>query len=357
MLTTTQSYATYQGNGSTTQFPFNFIVQAASQLVVSITNNNVNPPVTTVLGTSQYSATGIGGGNEFAGGSGPGGVVTYPVSGYPLSAGWSITIQRIVAYAQPVSLSNQGAFYPAVVEAALDYLTMQTQQLSDMAAELEMLTGPGGPQGPAGPAGPQGPQGPTGATGATGATGPQGASGATGAAGAQGPIGPTGPAGAQGVAGPAGPQGVEGPQGATGATGGVNWQGTYSGTVTYYQGQGVSYSGNLYVALQTTEGNLPTNATYWEEFSGITGPTGTQDPKVRPARRDQQDRPGPRELRARQARKVRKDRQGQPAQPEQPDRRAPRDRPVLRDRKVRRDRLGLRTPRTQILRPRAGRSM
>ena len=73
MLTTTQSYSTYQGNGSTTQFPFNFIVQAANQLVVSITNNNVSPPVTTVLGTSQYSVSGIGSGNEFAGEADPGG--------------------------------------------------------------------------------------------------------------------------------------------------------------------------------------------------------------------------------------------------------------------------------------------
>ncbi|MGB7910121.1 MAG: hypothetical protein WCF58_19065, partial [Syntrophobacteraceae bacterium] len=194
MLTTTQSYSTYQGNGSTTQFPFNFIVQAANQLVVSITNNNVSPPVTTVLGTSQYSVSGIGSGNEFAGGSGPGGVVTYPASGSPLPAGWSITIQRIVPYVQPVSLSNQGAFYPAVVEAALDYLTMQTQQLSDIATQLENIIGPTGPQGPAGPTGPQGPQGPTGATGAQGATGPQGATGATGATGAQGPTGATGPA-------------------------------------------------------------------------------------------------------------------------------------------------------------------
>ncbi len=123
MLTTEQSYATYLGNGATTQFPYNFLVQAASQLVVSITNNNVSPAVTTVLSTTQYSVTGIG--NQ------TGGTVTYPVSGTPLPAGWSITIQRVVPYQQNTSLTNQGAFYPQVVEAALDYLTMETQQLAD----------------------------------------------------------------------------------------------------------------------------------------------------------------------------------------------------------------------------------
>ncbi len=130
MLTTTQSYVTYQGNGATTSFPFNFIVQSATQLVVSITNNNVSPAQTTVLSSSQYCVTGIGNSSEFTTGMGTGGIVTYPTAGNPLPAGWSITIARVVPYQQNVSLSNQGAFYPQVVEGALDNLTMQTQQLA-----------------------------------------------------------------------------------------------------------------------------------------------------------------------------------------------------------------------------------
>ncbi len=122
MLTTNQSYVTYQGNGATIIFPFGFIIPSASDLVVSITNNNASPAATTILSSTQYTATGIG--NQ------SGGNVTYPVSGSPLPAGWSITIQRIVPYAQDTSLTNQGAFYPAVVEACLDDLTMQTQQLA-----------------------------------------------------------------------------------------------------------------------------------------------------------------------------------------------------------------------------------
>jgi len=109
MLTTTQSYVTYQGNGATIAFPYNFLVQQAGHLVVSITNNNVSPAATTVLTASQYSVTGIGNGNEFSGGSGPGGTLTYPLTGNPLPLGWSITIQRIVPYQQNTSLTNQGA--------------------------------------------------------------------------------------------------------------------------------------------------------------------------------------------------------------------------------------------------------
>ncbi len=131
MLTNTQSYVTYLGNGLTTVFPYNFPVQQVGQMVVSITNNNVSPPVTTVLGTSQYSVSGIGSPN--------GGTVTYPLSGSPLPAGWSITIQRVVPYQQNTSLANQGAFYPQVVEAALDYLTMQVQQLAASQALLNSL--------------------------------------------------------------------------------------------------------------------------------------------------------------------------------------------------------------------------
>ena len=91
-------------------------------LVVSITNNNVNPPTTTILSPSQYTVTGIG--------LETGGNITYPISGNPLPTGWSLTIQRIVPYQQNTSLTNQGAFYPQVVEACLDNLTMQTQQLA-----------------------------------------------------------------------------------------------------------------------------------------------------------------------------------------------------------------------------------
>ena len=139
MLTTSQSYVIYQGNGAATQFPYPFPVANAAYLQVSITDNNVSPPATTILSSSQYSVTGIGNGIPGAANPTPGGVVTYSPPGGPLVTGWTITIQRIVPYQQNTSLENQGGMWPVVVEQALDNLTMQTQQLATQVSETSNL--------------------------------------------------------------------------------------------------------------------------------------------------------------------------------------------------------------------------
>lgn len=97
----------------------------ASELFVSYTNS---AGAVTLLSPSQYSVTGIGTPN--------GGAVTYPLTGSPISSGTFLTIQRLVPYQQLTDLVNQSGYYPNVVENALDYLTMQTQQL----AQGEQLT-------------------------------------------------------------------------------------------------------------------------------------------------------------------------------------------------------------------------
>ena len=76
-----------------------------------------------LLNNTQYSISGVGNPN--------GGTVTYPLSGSPISSGTSLTMIRILAYQQLTDLINQGSYYPEVVEAALDYLTMLTQQLTE----------------------------------------------------------------------------------------------------------------------------------------------------------------------------------------------------------------------------------
>ncbi len=76
-----------------------------------------------LLNNTQYSISGIGNAN--------GGTVTYPLSGSPIATGTSLTMIRILAYQQLTDLINQGGYYPDVVEAALDYLTMLTQQLTE----------------------------------------------------------------------------------------------------------------------------------------------------------------------------------------------------------------------------------
>jgi hypothetical protein len=130
--------------------------------------------------------------------------------------------------------------------------------------------GPAGPAGAQGPQGLPGPQGPLGSVGPPGESGPQGAQGIPGQAGAQGL---TGPAGAEGLSGPMGPQGPAGPVGMT-------FQGTYSSSVNYAEGDGILYNGSAYVSLvASNHGNTPDqNPTWWGLFAtgspGAAGPAG-----------------------------------------------------------------------------------
>lgn len=118
-ISTTSNTVVVQGNGLTTSFSFTFPVPLASELFVYYTDATGN---VTLLNPNSYSVTGIG--------SAVGGAVTYPLAGSPIATGTSLTIQRTVTYQQLTDLVNQSGFYPNVVENALDYLTMQTQQLA-----------------------------------------------------------------------------------------------------------------------------------------------------------------------------------------------------------------------------------
>jgi hypothetical protein len=157
----------------------------------------------------------------------------------------------------------------------------------------------GGRNGAPGSIGPAGATGATGPAGAPGIPGPTGATGPVGPAGATGPQGLTGPAGAPGPIGPIGMPGVAGPAGATGPAGPpVTFQGTWSGSTPYAQGDAVSYNGSSYISL--VSGNLnqlpaetpavwgllaskgdtgPTGLTGAEGPQGIPGITGAQGPQ------------------------------------------------------------------------------
>lgn len=118
-ITNTASVTTAQGNGATTIFTYNFLIPDTSSIVVVFTDASGNK---TTIPPTQFSVTGLG--------LQTGGTVTYPVMGAPIASGTALTISRIVPYTQARAISNQGAFYPQVVESALDTLTMQTQQLA-----------------------------------------------------------------------------------------------------------------------------------------------------------------------------------------------------------------------------------
>ena len=117
----------YQGNGATTTFTFPFPAVAANYLDVTYTDASGN---VTLLPKNQYSVflnapiapnpTEIGG------------YITYPLTGTPIPIGTSLTIARNLPGTQATSLANQSTLYQAVIEAALDYVTMLTQQNSNL---------------------------------------------------------------------------------------------------------------------------------------------------------------------------------------------------------------------------------
>ena len=118
-LGTTINSIVDDGNGVTTAFAFPFLVPAASDLVVVYVSPTDQPAV---LLPTQYAVAGVG--------NPTGGTVTYPLSGSPIAAGSSITIQRIVPLIQSTSLSNQGPTF-AAIEAEFDYQMMAIQQVSN----------------------------------------------------------------------------------------------------------------------------------------------------------------------------------------------------------------------------------
>jgi hypothetical protein len=56
-----------------------------------------------------------------------------------------------------------------------------------------------------------------------------------------------------------------------------NWQGAYNGATAYVVDDVVSYNGSSYICKLASTGNLPTNATYWDQMSsaGTNGTNGT----------------------------------------------------------------------------------
>jgi hypothetical protein len=119
-VSSTSSRVVYNGDGSTTTFPFGFKVQQAADLVVVYTDATGTD---FTLSGSQYGATRFG--------VDAGGTVSYPLSGGAIAPGTTLTIYRQVAVTQPTSISNQGAMWPQVIEAALDRLTCIAQGVSD----------------------------------------------------------------------------------------------------------------------------------------------------------------------------------------------------------------------------------
>lgn len=114
-VSTTANKQVYNGNGTTTVWPFSFPIIETSDIQVFTTD----PSGSTTLLTSGFTVDPVAE------------TVTYPSSGSPLASGWQITLLRVVPMTQNVTLKNQGAFSADVLESMFDQITMEVQQNSE----------------------------------------------------------------------------------------------------------------------------------------------------------------------------------------------------------------------------------
>ena len=114
----------FTGNGSTTAFPFAFKVFLASDVYVVRANTSGVESVLT-SGT-DYSVTLNSNQN-----SNPGGTVTLTSA---LASNFKLVITSAVPNLQPVDITNNGGFYPKVINDALDRVTIMAQQIAQEAS-------------------------------------------------------------------------------------------------------------------------------------------------------------------------------------------------------------------------------
>jgi hypothetical protein len=119
--TTTNKAGPFIGNNAVTQFSTGFRVDGANDLQVIYTDGM---GVETILNPAVYSVSGFG--------ADAGITVTYPLSGgSAMGPQERLTLLRTVANTQSTSITNQGGFYPKVIENALDRVVYQCQQLAE----------------------------------------------------------------------------------------------------------------------------------------------------------------------------------------------------------------------------------
>lgn len=111
----------YIADGSNKSWSFGFKVKSTSDLKVIVTSSNGLNPVE-YLSNYAVDASSL---NRDAGG-----LVTFPETGAPLTAGKRVWIASRVPYQQGTELSRQGAYSPVQVMGALDDLAIQIKQLA-----------------------------------------------------------------------------------------------------------------------------------------------------------------------------------------------------------------------------------
>lgn len=123
---TTRIAGPFVGAGTTATFPFSFKVFLATDLYV-VTLNVATGALAVLALTTDYTAA-LNADQD----SSPGGSITLTAGN--LATGYTLTITTDIAALQDLDLTNGGGFYPDVINAALDLLTILVQQLGDQAA-------------------------------------------------------------------------------------------------------------------------------------------------------------------------------------------------------------------------------
>lgn len=118
---TSRKAGPYSGNDVAVAFSFAFKVFSTADVVVYFTSTDGVESVL-VLGTN-YSIS-LNSDQD----ANPGGTVTLTTA---LATGTKLTLTSSVAELQPVTLTNQGGFYPKVINDSLDRATIQIQQLAE----------------------------------------------------------------------------------------------------------------------------------------------------------------------------------------------------------------------------------
>lgn len=117
----TRKAGPFLGTGAVSEYPFDFTVFRAEDLLLVMADEN-GADSTLVL-DSDYTVD-LNADQD----SSPGGTVTLAS---PLPADHLLVITSDIAALQPTDLTNQGGFYPSVINTALDRLTILIQQLRE----------------------------------------------------------------------------------------------------------------------------------------------------------------------------------------------------------------------------------
>lgn len=118
----TRKAGPFIGNDVTVDLPFGFKVFSADDMYI-VRLNDATEVETELAINTDYTVTLNSEQN-----TDPGGVIHLVA---PLASGFRVVVSSRVGYLQPADITNQGGFYPRVVTAALDRLTILCQQLKE----------------------------------------------------------------------------------------------------------------------------------------------------------------------------------------------------------------------------------